>query len=289
MATPPHPLRRRLLAASTCAAVLGLLPRWARAKEAPEPLLAQTWDPRLDPSRYWVSEKLDGVRALWDGQRLRFRSGRPVAAPAWFAAALPREALDGELWLGRGQFERLSGIVRKNQPSDGEWRGIRYMVFELPEGQGDFSQRLQTLKNLVAQAGSSALQAVEHFRVADAGALQARLDTVLRAGGEGLMLHRADAPLITGRSDALLKLKPWLDDEATVVAHQPGRGRFEGMLGALVVERSDGRRFRLGTGFSESQRRLPPPVGSLVTYRYRELTARGLPRHPSFLRLAEPR
>ena len=264
-------------------------PLWAGepAPAAPALLLANVYREDLDVSRYWVSEKLDGVRAYWDGERLRFRSGRLVAAPAWFTAGFPRHALDGELWIGRGRFDLVSGIVRKQDPVDTEWRQVRYRVFELPDAPGDFSTRLARLGEIVLAAGVPWLQRVNQFRVADAAALKRRLDAVVQAGGEGLMLHLAEAPYLTGRSDALLKLKPWLDAEATVVGHLPGQGKYAGVLGALLVEMPDGRRFRLGAGMTDAQRRAPPALGAQITYRYRELNQNGLPRFASFLRIRE--
>ena len=95
---------------------------------------------------------VDGVRALWDGASLRFRSGRPIAAPAWFLAGLPAVALDGELWLGRQRFETLSGSVRKQVPVDGDWRALRYMVFDLPHHPAPFAQRAERITELVAAA-----------------------------------------------------------------------------------------------------------------------------------------
>jgi DNA ligase-1 len=240
----------------------------------------------IDPAAYWVSEKLDGVRAIWDGQVLRFRSGEPIAAPSWFLAGLPRRALDGELWIGRRSFEQLSGIVRKQQPVDAEWRQVRYMLFELPEVPGSFTDRVAQITALVSK-GPFWLGAVEQFRVEDRAALRRRLHEIVAAGGEGLMLHRADATWIAGRSDVLLKMTPWLDAEARVVAHLPGKGRLQGLLGALEVEAPDGRHFRVGSGFSDAQRREPPAIGAMVTYRYRELTAKGLPRFPRYLRVRE--
>lgn len=262
-------------------AALGL-PAVVRA-EAPL-LLAEVLRGDVDVTRYWVSEKLDGVRALWDGRELRFRSGRLVPAPAWFIASLPPEPLDGELWIGRGTFEAVSGIVRRHTPRDEEWHRVRFMVFEQPDGVGTFSDRIERLRAIVARADVPWLQLVEQFRVADRAELQARLDGVVKAGGEGLMLHLADAPYLTGRSDVLLKLKPLLDAEATVIAHQPGRGRLEGMMGALLVETDRGVRFEIGTGFSDAERRHPPPVGSRVTFTYRNLTRGGVPRFASYLR-----
>jgi len=265
--------------------------------QAPQPLMAGDPEPALllanvlqsqtDVAQYWVSEKYDGVRAIWNGRELRFRSGRRVNAPAWFTEHFPPQPLDGELWLGRGEFDRLSGIVRKEQPDDAEWRQVRYMLFELPDAPGTFSERIARMQEMVEAARIPWLQAVEQFRVRNRAELQQRLSKVLKQRGEGLMLHLADAPYVTGRSDVLLKLKPWLDAEATVIEHLPGKGKYRGMLGALRLEMPDGKRFNLGTGFSDAVRRNPPPVGALVTYRYRELNQNGLPRFASYLRVRE--
>jgi len=255
----------------------------------PEPalLLANVLQSQTDVAQYWVSEKFDGVRAIWNGRELRFRSGRQVNAPAWFTEHFPPQPLDGELWLGRGEFDRLSGIVRKEQPDDAEWRQVRYMLFELPDAPGTFSERIARMQEMVEAARIPWLQAVEQFRVRDRAELQQRLSKVLKQRGEGLMLHLADAPYATGRSDVLLKLKPWLDAEASVIEHLPGKGKYRGMLGALRLEMPDGKRFSLGTGFSDAVRRNPPPLGARVTYRYRELNPNGLPRFASYLRVRE--
>ena len=273
----------RLLRALLLGLVLSL-PLAALSSPAPEILLANIYNGQVDVTQYLVSEKLDGVRAVWDGLQLRFRSGKPIHAPDWFIAGLPKQALDGELWLGRGSFERLSGIVRKETPVDIEWRQVRYMIFELPGASGSFQERVVQIGQVVRQTNVPWLQQIEQFSVVDRSSLQKRLATVVKAGGEGLMLHRADAVYETGRSDTLLKLKPWLDAEAVVIAHHPGKGRNAGRLGALLVRTPEGRKFMLGTGFSEKQRNNPPEVGSTVTYRYRELTAIGMPRFASFLR-----
>ncbi|OYY93475.1 MAG: DNA ligase [Hydrogenophilales bacterium 28-61-23] len=251
----------------------------------PRLLLANVLRESTDVTQYWVSEKLDGARAIWNGKELHFRSGRRVSAPAWFTENFPAQPLDGELWLARGEFDRLSGIVRKEQADDAEWRLVRYMLFELPAAPGTFSQRIEQMQAIVAKAQIPWLQAIEQFRVRDREELQQRLSNVLKQRGEGLMLHRADALYATGRSDDLLKLKPWLDAEATVIEHLPGKGKYRGMLGALRLEMPDGKRFNLGTGFSDAVRRNPPAVGALVTYRYRELNPNGIPRFASYLRV----
>lgn len=275
-------LRRHLLAATGALA----LPAWGRS--APALMQGQDAPPGIDPAGYLVSEKLDGVRAVWDGRQLRFRSGLPVLAPAWFIAALPAEPLDGELWLGRGRFESVSGLVRRTHPDDAAWRAVSYQVFDQPATSGAFAQRAGRLQALVERTGWAPLQAVAQRRLADREALQHHLQSVIEAGGEGLMLHHADAPWRPGRSSHLLKLKPLSDAEAVVVGHVPGRGRHAGRLGALQVRRPDGRRFLLGTGFSDAEREAPPPPGSVVTYAYRGRTAAGVPRFASFVRVRDP-
>lgn len=248
------------------------------------PMLAKNWQLGVSPAAYLVSEKLDGVRALWDGRVLRFRSGRQIAAPDWFLAALPCTALDGELWLGRGQFDRLSGAVRRNVPVDAEWRDIKYMIFDLPAGAGPFAERLERLAGLLSAQAVPWLQKIEQVQLPSAAVLQQRLQDVADLGGEGLMLHRADALWSAGRSDTLRKLKPMPDDEARVVGYEPGKGRLAGRVGALLVEMDSGRRFSLGTGLSDADRQTPPALGEIVTYRYRGLTPSGLPRFASFVR-----
>lgn len=262
-------------------------PHSVYAANPPALLLANELGPHVDPAKYLVSEKFDGVRALWDGKELRFRSGRSVNAPAWFIAKLPAQSLDGELWLGRGQFETLSGIVRKSEPQDEEWRQIKYMIFELPTAVGLFLQRAERIKEIVAQTQWPQLVAVEQFRVADRATLKKKLDEVVRSGGEGLMLHLADVPYLTGRSDALLKLKPLQDTEAVVIDHVPGKGKYIGMMGALRVRTPDSKVFLIGTGFTDQVRKKPPPVGATITYTYRGFTKTGVPRFASYLRVRE--
>jgi DNA ligase-1 len=271
--------------------LLGGAPAWALdPPPAPDPaspalLLANSYHPGIDLDRYWVSEKLDGVRARWDGARLISRGGRPIPAPVWFLAGFPTTPLDGELWMGRGTFERMSAMARRGEPDPVAWGQARFMVFDLPGQDGPFGQRLAALHALLTPSPSPYLVLIEQFRVPDHASLMARLREVVAGGGEGLMLHREDSPYRAGRSDDLLKVKPYQDAEARVVGHLPGKGRFQGMLGALLVEEADGTRFRLGTGFSHAQRRDPPGLGSLITFKYQGRTAKGTPRFASFLRV----
>ena len=260
----------------------------AVAGEPPPLLLAKPYTDDIDVRDYWVSEKLDGVRAYWDGRRLLSRRGNVFQAPAWFTEGFPPHPLDGELWLGRGAFEATLSAVRKQRPVAAEWRQLSYQVFELPGAAGDFTRRLERLERIVAAVNSPYLKLIPHQRLKDQTALQRKLDEVVASGGEGLMLHRADSLYQTGRGNALLKLKTYEDAEAVVIAHLPGKGRNLGRLGALLVEMPDGKQFKIGSGFSDQERENPPPIGALVTYKYYGLSRRGIPRFASFLRIRQP-
>lgn len=265
--------------------LLSLLASFTSFAKSKGVLLAQDYKPGIDISLYLISEKLDGVRALWDGKVLKFRSGQTIAAPAWFTAKLPTTPLDGELWLARGKFDQLSGFVRKEQAIDSEWQQIKYMVFELPAGDGTFDVRSQKLQAVVQQSNWPQLQWIEQFKLSNETALQAKLKQITAQGGEGLMLHKADAPVTTGRSPVLLKLKLVSDAEGIVTAHIPGKGKYQRMLGALQIKTEDGHSVKIGTGFSDEQRKNPPPIGSTITYSYRDTTPSGKPRFAAFLRM----
>ncbi len=255
--------------------------------QVPELPLANVYRQGLALEDYWVSEKYDGVRAYWDGHKLVSRGGNEYRAPSWFTEGFPDQHLDGELWMGRGRFAELSGAVRKARPDHDEWRQIRFMVFDLPLQGVIFDRRLEQLQALVAGVDSEFLVAVPQHRVTSHEALMEELDTLVAAGAEGLMLHRGSSYYQAGRSDDLIKVKPYQDAEARVIGHLPGKGRYEGMLGALQVQLEDGRSFRIGTGFTDAQRASPPAIGSVITFRYFGLTATGLPRFASFLRVRD--
>lgn len=279
--------RRSWLAWLSMAALPTLNAPSAWAADAPALLLANVYRPGMPLADYWVSEKYDGVRGYWDGQTLRTRGGETVMAPAWFTAGWPTTPMDGELWAGRGHFAHAQSTTRQQQAHEPAWREMRFMVFDLPQHGGTFDERIPALNALVSSIGQPWVQAVPQQRVANSAALQLLLRRTVRAGGEGLMLHRGGSLYRSGRSDDLIKVKTHEDTEARVVGHLPGKGKHEGRMGALLVEMPTGQRFRLGAGFNDAQRTDPPPVGSWVTYRYRGTHDGGLPRFASFVRVRD--
>lgn len=256
----------------------------AAADKAPGLLLAHTWENDIDLAGWWLSEKLDGVRAYWDGRQFVSRQGNTFHAPDWFVAGLPDTPLDGELWLARKSFQRTVSIVRRQDKSE-HWRELQYVVFDLPAVTAPFEERLAALADCLSTRRLEFATALEHQPCQGLEHLREELQRIEAIGGEGLMLRQPGSRYEPGRSTTLLKVKTFHDADARVMEHLPGAGRHKGRLGALAVELPDGTMFSVGTGFSDAQRENPPPVGSLITFRYQELSDRGVPRFPSFVRL----
>jgi DNA ligase-1 len=251
---------------------------------APSLLLAHVWDGVLDPTGWWMSEKLDGVRALWRHRQFVTRLGNVYLAPDWFTAGLPDAPLDGELWIGRKQFQRTVSVVRRHDGSE-EWRSVRFLVFDAPDAKGPFEDRQKFISRNVQPGPYAAPH--PHDKVKGVAHVKEELGRVEALGGEGLMLRKPGSLYEAGRSMTLLKVKSFFDDEATVVGYQKGKGRHKGRVGALVVKLQSGKEFEVGTGLSDADRETPPPVGAVIKFKYQELTDGGVPRFPSYLGLRE--
>ncbi|ASM49289.1 DNA ligase (ATP) [Pseudoalteromonas espejiana DSM 9414] len=256
----------------------------------PDVLLAKVYDESKHGNieDYLVSEKFDGVRAIWTGDKLITRKGNAINAPAWFTTPLPPIWLDGELWIARNKFALVSGIVRTKIPNNHDWQSVVYQVFDMPDPTLPFSARYKSYTDLVAGLNTAHIKAVKQHRFENTQLLTHYFKDITKQGAEGVMLHLASAVHKSGRNNTLLKLKPYLDAEALVIEHLPGKGKYTGMLGALKVKTASGQTFKIGTGFSDAQRQTPPAIGSTITYRYHGLTKNGLPRFASFLRVREP-
>ncbi len=256
----------------------------SEAGAGPPLLLAESWDNAADLSGWWMSEKLDGVRAYWDGKQFLSRQGNVYHAPDWFVAGLGKTPLDGELWIDRKKFQRTVSIVRRQDKSD-LWKEVRYLVFDAPAVAGGFEARMEFLKRMFADRSCKFAGLHPHQLCRDIASLRQELTRVESLGGEGLMLRQPASTYQAGRSSTLLKVKSFKDADALVTGHQAGAGRHKGRLGALLVRLPDGTEFAVGTGFSDKERESPPAIGSTIAFRYQELSEGGVPRFPSYLRV----
>ena len=225
------------------------------------------------------------MRARWDGHRLLTRNGDPIDAPRWFTAGWPAQAMDGELWIARGEFQRISDLCAL-ETDDDAWKPVRFAAFDLPGDAGCFAQRASRLRELVVRANAPQLGAIAQTHVGDRATLDARLR------GRRRRRRRAGAASRDGALPGRAQRRPAGTNPRTTPkrawsAIAPAGGKYAGMVGALLVVDASGRRFALGSGLSDAQRRNPPQPGTWVTFRYNGLTAKGNPRFARFLRVRE--
>lgn len=251
-------------------------------------MLAKEYRDSIDTSLFMVTEKYDGVRAVWRDGQLKTRGGHKIHVPDWFLAALPDVDVEGELWLGYGRFDEVSGLARSHQPYNSLWNDIRFVLFDLPSSEQPFVARRHQLESLVSESSVQWLRAAKHLPISSKAELTDSLNAIVAKGGEGLMLNRLDAMYDAKRTNALLKLKPKFDAEAEVIGYQPGKGKYEGLMGSLIVKNEQGRTFKIGSGFSLDERKEPPEIGQWITFAYSGHTSTGLPKFPRFLRLYQP-
>lgn len=273
---------------------LVVTPEEAEAKFAV--LLAETWDGEQNPYGMLMSEKLDGVRAYWDGENFISRLGNRFYAPAWFTRNLPKMHLDGELWIKAGWFQETVSIIRRqDEPED--WNTVKFMCFDAPNMEGTFKERYFRLQEMRPKINNTWFNIVGHTACESKAHLMQFLQTIEARGGEGVMLRDPESRYVRTRSSTLLKVKSFYDAEARVVGHSPGKGRHRGRLGAYECETlassllvkgrpmsiPAGRKFNAGTGLSDADRNNPLPIGTVITYRFQEFTKDMVPRFPSFI------
>lgn len=300
--------------------------------------------PPPDLQGFLVSEKLDGVRGIWNGKTLKTRGGRILTPPACFIKDFPPFALDGELWIERGSFEEVASITStlcKDCACDtahtqsktnnlapwqqSTWGKVRYYVFDVPDSGGQLgispessqpkhfrtlTQRLSVLESYLKQHPNTPILIIKQTPINSQKELFTLLDTLTKQGAEGLVLRKDAAPYERGRTSNALKLKRYDDAECKIIAHNPGKGKYRGMLGSITCEQEFAPaqsqqnkasksttapqsvkkvlHFKIGSGFSDEQRQNPPPLGTIITYKHYGFTRNGIPRFAIFHRIYTP-
>ncbi|CAF4811454.1 unnamed protein product [Rotaria sp. Silwood1] len=255
--------------------------------DAAKVLLAETWTEDVDPTGWWMSEKLDGVRAYWNGKNFYSRQGNLFHVPDFFKAALPKVPLDGEIWCGRGLFQKCVSIVKKqaNKVVPDDYKLLTYLIFDAPSHGGKYEDRVKWLQANIPQDDDKCFATVVGIKKCEGLAqLKQFLADVNKTGGEGIMLRKPGSLYEHKRSTTLLKVKTFYDEEALIIGHKPSKS-LVGMVGALECELPNGKRFDVGSGLNMDQRRKPPKKGSVITFKFQELSNSGSPRFPVFLRV----
>ncbi len=249
-------------------------------------MLPEVYEDNIDISNWLMSEKLDGVRGYWDGERLLSKNGIPFNPPAAFLKNFPDFALEGEIWGGRNTFEKTVSIVKTRKAHNG-WLDLKFGIFDVPEAGNGFERRLNMASQWFAKHPSDYAFVISQKTVKGKEQLKEELVRVEKMGGEGLIIRKPDSLYTTGRSDEIMKVKSYHDMDAVVVDHLDGEGRNLGRLGSLLVELPDRTRFKIGTGFSDKDRENPPQIGSIISFKYYGFYKSGIPRFPSYIRIKQ--
>jgi len=261
----------------------------SHAKKYFKPMLAHVYDSdKVNPKGWYMSEKIDGIRAIWTGRELLTRNNKQIIAPKWWIDQLPSIALDGELCLGRGKFQDTCSIVKTKSGEDKGWNKIIYNIFDAPFINMNFEYRIEKIK-LICKSVQGNIVPLPQICCIDREHLDKFMNQIIELGGEGLMIRKPGSKYEFGkRSRTLLKIKRFYDQEAFVIEHIDGKGKHKGRLGALLcMDIESKKQFKVGTGFTDKQRETPPPIGSIITYKYQETTKSGLPRFPVYLRIRQ--
>jgi DNA ligase-1 len=244
----------------------------------------------VDVKGWWMSEKFDGYRAVWNGTAFQSRNGNIFKAPSYVLDQMPSIPLDGELFAGRGNYETL-GLLRRNKVNAADWKkqNIQFLIFDAPTINRPFEERIKELKNIIARECGGRqncfLQFVKQTKVLSDAHILKEFKAVLKKKGEGIMLRKPRSKYRNGRTSDLLKVKPEHDMECTIVAHLKGTGKNRNKLGKYKCKLPNGTTFKVGSGLTDAHRDKPLKIGTVITIAYTELTANKVPRHPRYLRV----
>ncbi|WP_228712152.1 DNA ligase [Halarcobacter ebronensis] len=231
----------------------------------------------------WVmSEKLDGIRAYWDGKQFLTRKGKVIYVPKWFIKNFPNFELDGELYTKRDDFENIQSIVLDKNPSK-KWEEITYNIFEIPNAKGDFYKRLEKAKNWFEKNPNEKVKIIEQKKVKNEENLNSFFNEIVLNKGEGVIVKDPSKEYQAGRTPFVLKMKNAQDMEGEVI--DINISEKTKVLKSLVIKLENGITFNLGGGFTKEQRENPPKIGEIVTFKYFGFTKNGKPKFASFLHI----
>ncbi|HIF9959789.1 TPA: DNA ligase [Campylobacter coli] len=243
---------------------------------------------------YLMSEKLDGIRGIWEAGKFKTRQDNPIHTPSYFTYNFPSFKLDGELWIARAKFDEVLALIRSGSLDSSLWKSVTYNVFDVPNACEEFkltpctlSNRLKVLERYLQQNPNPYIKIIKQIPIKDQEHLKEFYKDIIFNKGEGVVIRKDFAPYEKGRSKNALKLKPYEDAECKVIAYTEGKGKFQGKIGALLCQMPNDRVIKIGSGLKDKDRENPPKIGSIVTYKFNGLTKNSLPRFPVFLHIRD--
>lgn len=230
----------------------------------------------------WImSEKLDGIRAYWNGKKLLSKNGNKIYIPKELIKNYPSFHLDGELWTKRNDFENIQSIVLDKTPTK-KWKEITYNIFEVPNQKGNFNQRIKVLKDWIKTNKNTNIRVIRQVKCKNKKHLNSYLKTLLDKKAEGVIIKNPNISYFTGRNKNILKVKKFKDMEGKVIAINYNiNNKFK----SLKILLKNNIEFNLGGGFTNEEKINHPKIGDTVTFKYYGLTKYKKPKFASFLRI----
>jgi len=263
--------------------VIALLLSQLSLANKPDIFLLKTYEDSQDVVGWVMSEKFDGIRGFWTGEKLISRSGNEFNPPVWFTKDYPPFPIDGELWTKRSDFENISSIIR-SQDSGDRWHQVTHNIFEVPNQQGGLFDRLSILKSYLDLNPILHLKIIPQKMIDNKQQLQDFLQEVTANKGEGVVVRNPKTPYQTGRLSSALKLKKYFDTECIVLEILEGKGKYTGKMGSVLCQTHDNITLKVGSGFKDKDRENPPEIGSEITFKYYGFTKKGKHKYPVYLR-----
>jgi len=260
---------------------LSLLASLSLFASKPNLLLLKTYK-NQNTTNWVMSEKLDGIRAYWDGKQLLTRNGKKIYAPQWFTKDYPKFEIDGELWTKRDDFENISSIVRDKIPGK-EWSQIKHFIFEVPNARGGLFERLLKVKPYE----NKNIKILPQIIIKDIQHQKSYLKEIELKKGEGIVVRNPNALYINKRTSEALKVKNFKDTECKIIGFTKGKGKYFDKVGAIICRLPNQITFKIGSGMDDKLRNNPPKIGTDITFKYQNFTKYGKPRFPVYLRIRE--
>lgn len=247
-----------------------------------DPMLVNKYKGDENLSGWVMSEKLQGVRGLWDGKTLKNRAGNIIPAPDFFTKCYPDFAIDGEIYSYKLPYEDITAATKGQNPN--AWIKIKHYIFDVPEAEGGLMQRLAVLQEYLDKNKCDTIKIIPQLPAISHKNMENYYNEIVTRNGQGVIVRDPNAPYKGGRSNKILKFKKQLDDECKILDYNNGTGKFSSTIISLTCKNlKDDKIFKIKSGIDKKVRNNPPKKGTIITYKYHGIKDDGSPKNPVFL------